>query len=48
MTYNYYFSYKREFGLASTLVIETRGVQKTHQLVKPDPTQANPPGWVGF
>ena len=27
---------------------ETRGVQKTHRPVKPNPTQPDPPGWVGF
>ena len=25
-----------------------RGVQKTHRPAKPDPTQLDPPGWVGF
>ena len=25
-----------------------RGVQKTHRPSKPDPTQPDPPGWVGF
>ena len=28
--------------------IESRGVQKTHRLAKPNPTQPNPPDWVGF
>ena len=26
----------------------SRGVQKTHQPAKPDPTQLDPSGWVGF
>ena len=29
-------------------MLSTKGVQKTHRLAKPDPTQLDSPGWVGF
>ena len=35
-------------GKTLPVVVSIRGVQKTHRSTKPDPTQPDPPGWVGF